>query len=90
MPVPLEQKELWTQQEVADYFRVVPGTVRNWRRQGLLKFWKPPGAARVLYFRDDVLAFRDRYTQIGKGGDREKIGKHQEKPAMPARRIWRV
>jgi len=27
----LWEKELWTQQEVAEYFRVVPGTVKNWR-----------------------------------------------------------
>ena len=40
----LWEKELWTQQEVSDYFRVVPGTVKNWRDQGLLSYWQAPGS----------------------------------------------
>ena len=38
----LWEKELWTQQEVSDYFRVVPGTVKNWRDQGLLVLLASP------------------------------------------------
>ena len=38
----LWEKELWTQQEVSDYFRVVPGTVKNWREQGLLVLLASP------------------------------------------------
>ena len=30
----LWEKELWTQKAVANYFRVVQGTVKNWRDQG--------------------------------------------------------
>ena len=50
----LWEKELWTQQEVADYFRVVPGTVKNWRDQGLLSYWQAPGSTRVLYFSEEL------------------------------------
>ena len=50
----LKEKELWTQQEVADYFRVVPSTVKNWRERGLIKYWQAPGSSRVLYFGDEI------------------------------------
>lgn len=68
----LWEKELWTQQEVADYYRVVPGTVKNWRDQRLLSFWQAPGSTRVLYFSDEIRNFRDKNTISKKGGDKEK------------------
>ncbi len=68
----LWEKELWTQQEVADYYRVVPGTVKNWRDQRLLSFWQAPGSTRVLYYSDEIRDFRDKNTISKKGGDREK------------------
>ncbi len=86
-------KELWTQQEVADYFRVVPGTVKNWRLRGLLTYWQPPGSKRVVYFRDDVKSFRDRYTQNAKsvkGGDKQLTEKTKGKPVMSTNVKWRV
>ena len=67
----LWEKELWTQQEVAKYFRVVPGTVKNWRDQGLLAYWQAPGSTRVLYFSDEIKDFRDNHTTPKKGGDRQ-------------------
>ena len=89
----LKEKELWTQQEVADYFRVVPGTVKNWRLRGLLIYWQPPGSKRVFYFRDDVKSFRDRYTnnpKEGKGGDSQQTEKIKGKPVISAKVQWRV
>ena len=68
----LWEKELWTQKEVSDYFRVVPATIKNWRDQGLLSFWQAPGSTRVLYFSGEIKDFRDRNTISKKGGDREK------------------
>ena len=66
------ENELLTQKEVAEYFRVVSGTVKNWRDQGLLSFWQAPGSTRVLYFSDEIRDFRDKSTISKKGGDREK------------------
>ena len=62
-----DKKELWTQREVADYFRVVPSTVKNWRDRGLIKYWQAPGSTRVLYFADEIKDFRDKNTFNGKG-----------------------
>ena len=42
-------KKYLTQQEVADLFRVSPGTVKNWRDAGLLDYFQVPGSSRVLY-----------------------------------------
>lgn len=62
-------KELWTQSEVAEYLRVVPGTVLNWRKRGLLRYFQAPGSRRVLFYRDDILRFRDDHTTQPEGGD---------------------
>ena len=86
-------KEIWTQQEVADYFRVVPGTVKNWRLRGLLTYWQPPGSKRVFYFRDDVKSFREKYTKGPKrdrGGDKQPTEKTMGKPVVSAKVKWRV
>ena len=89
----LWEKELWTQQEVADYYRVVPGTVKNWRDQRLLSFWQAPGSTRVLYFSDEIKDFRDRNTISKKGGGNQEVAKRNTgiKPDVPSTmKKWRV
>ena len=49
--------ELWSQQEVANHFRVTSGTIKNWRDRGLLSYCQAPGSNRKLYFRDEILSF---------------------------------
>ena len=89
----LKEKELWTQQEVADYFRVVPSTVKNWRDRGLINYWQAPGSSRVLYYADEIKDFRDKNTFNGKGGvqDKKKIAK-REKPVVSTNpeKAWRI
>ena len=68
----LNGKKMWTQQEVADYFRVVPSTIKNWRDRGLIKYWQAPGSSRVLYFADEIKDFRDKNTFNSKGGIQSK------------------
>lgn len=68
MDTKLQEKELWTQNEVAGYLRVVPATVKNYRERGLLKFFQPPGSPRILYYRDDVARFVSQNTYNDKGG----------------------
>lgn len=61
------KKELLTQKEVADYFSVVPSTVKNWRDRGLISYFQAPGSSRVLYYADEIKDFRDKNTFNGKG-----------------------
>lgn len=63
----MAEKELWTQQEVADYFNVVPSTVKNWRDRGLISYFQAPGSSRVLYNADEIKDFKDKNTFNGKG-----------------------
>ena len=87
------EKEFWTQQEVADYFRVVPSTVKNWRDRGLIKFWQAPGSSRVLYFSEEIKDFRDANTFNGKGGvQSRKKAVTREKPVVSAnpKKEWRI
>lgn len=89
----LWEKELWTQQEVADYCRVVPGTIKNWRDRRLLSFWRAPGSTRVLYFSDEIKDFRDRNTISKKGGGNQEVAKRNTgiKPDVPSTmKKWRV
>jgi hypothetical protein len=87
----LWEKELWTQTEVARYFRVVAGTVKNWREQGLLAYWQAPGSSKVLFFRDDIREFRDKHTISKKGGDKPRAEIKKVKPCVsPTEREWRI
>ena len=86
------EKELWTQNEVAGYFRVVPGTVINWRKQGLLSYWQAPGSRKVLYYRDEIKDFRENHTSAKKGGgEKPKAEIKRGKPCAPStRKDWRI
>ncbi len=89
----VKEKKLWTQQEVADYFRVVPATVKNWRERNLLTFFQVPGSSRVLYPFDAVEVFEKQHTksarEVVKPGKRSKIKRN--KPVMPSNEAdWRV
>lgn len=87
----LWEKELWTQNEVAEYFRVVPATVKNWREQGLLSYWQAPGSSRVLFFRDEVKDFRDKHKTFKKGGDKPKAEIKVVKPSVSSEKQgWRI
>jgi hypothetical protein len=87
----LWKKELWTQSEVAAYFRVVSGTVKNWRGQGLLSYWQAPGSSKVLYYRDEIRNFRDKNTVSKKGGDKPTTEFKKVKPSVsPVKKDWRI
>jgi len=86
------ERELWTQGEVASYFRVSESTIKNWRDRGLLSYWQAPGSTKVLYYRDEIKDFRDSYTKK-KGGDKKQTVIRREKPCVsPSRRntVWRI
>lgn len=91
----LWERELWTQTEVANYFRVVPSTIKNWRDQGLLSYWQAPGSSRVLYYSRELKDFRNDYTFFRKGGDREqdkpKLKKGKGQLYLPKTdKVWRI
>ena len=89
----LKNQELWTQNEVAAYFRVVPGTIKNWRDQGLLSYWQAPGSTKVLYYRDELIEFRDKHTVSKKGGDKKGTPKSvKENPVVSTKpkKVWRI
>jgi hypothetical protein len=77
----LWNKELWNQQEVADYFRVTSNTIKNWRERGLLSFFQAPGSTRIQYFRDEICRFRKANSVLRvafKAKPKNKL--HKEKP----------
>ena len=90
----LKEKEFWTQQEVAEYFRVVPSTVKNWRDRGLIKYGQAPGSTRVLYLSQEIKDFRDENTFNKKGGvnNKNKTIEQREKPVVSANpeKEWRI
>ena len=87
----LWDKEFWTQSEVANYFRVVSGTIKNWREQGYLSYWQGPGSSKVLFCRDEIKDFKDKYTVSKKGGDKKKTAIKKGKPYIsPVKKDWRI
>ena len=87
----LWKKELWTQSEVADYYRVVSATVKNWRDQGLLSYWQAPGSSKVLFYRDEIIDFRKQYTVLKKGGKKPVVEIKRVKPIVsPSQKEWRI
>jgi hypothetical protein len=87
----LWENELWTQTEVADYFRVVPGTVKNWREQGLLSFWQAPGSSKVLFYRDEIRDFREKHTITRKEDDKPRAEIKYVKPTVSSeKKEWRI
>jgi excisionase family DNA binding protein len=83
--------ELWTQSEVADYFRVVSSTVKNWREQGKLRYWQAPGSSKVLFYRDDIREFRNKHTVSKKGDDKPKAETKKVKPSVSSvKKDWRI
>ncbi len=89
-----KENKLWTQQEVADYLRVVPSTVKNWRDRGLIKFWQAPGSTRILYFENDIKDFIEKNTSGVKGGQQQNKTAliKREKPVVSAnpKKEWRI
>jgi hypothetical protein len=89
----LWEKELWTQKEVANYFRVVQGTVKNWRDQGFLSYWQAPGSSKILYYRYEIEEFRDQNSTLKKGGGASEnkivVRKRKEKPSESPKKIIR-
>jgi len=57
------EKKYLTQQEVADLFRVKPGTVKNWRDAGYLDYLQVPGSSRVLYLVETIHQFEQQHTK---------------------------
>ena len=89
----LWEKELWTQKEVANYFRVVQGTVKNWRDQGFLSYWQAPGSSKILYYRYEIEEVRDQNTTLKKGGGASEnkivVRKRKERPSVSPKKIIR-
>ena len=89
----LAENDLWTQTEVANYLRVVPATVKNFRERGLLKFFQAPGSSRILYYRDDVIRLLRENTYNDKGGGaKEKKVVVKGKPVVStgSDKDWRI
>jgi hypothetical protein len=85
------ENENWTQNEVAEYFKVVPSTIKNWRDRGLLRYWQAPGTAKVLFDRDDIRDFRDKHIISKKGDDKPKVEIKKVKPSVSSeKKIWEI
>jgi uncharacterized protein YjcR len=84
------KNELWTQSEVAEYFRVSGNTIKNWRRRGLLSCFKAPGSSRVLYYCDEVEAFQETFTKWRKEGKKGQKQVVRAKPRLSSDDDWRI
>ncbi len=88
------EKEFWNQQETADLLNVSPGTIHNWREEGLLPYIQPPGKKTVLIPVNSVKEFIGRYTINKKGGDKTrnlaKIKRKKPDVSSTLDKQWRI
>ena len=90
----LWEKGFTTQQEFADFMGVSPGTIKNWRDQGLLPYFQPTGSRVVLIPVNAVKDFIGRHTINKKGGDKKrslaKIKRKKPDISPTSNKKWRV
>lgn len=90
----LWDKEFSTQQEFADFMGVSPGTIKNWRDQGLLPYFQPTGSRVVLIPVSAAKEFIGRFTINKKGGDKTrylaKIKRKKPDISPTPNNQWRV
>ena len=89
------EKRYLTQQEVADLFRVRPGTVKNWRDAGYLDYLQVPGSSRVLYLVETINQFERQHTRRAKAIEFKRPGEVKKKDGhgLSSNRIkkqWRI
>ena len=87
-------KKYLTQQEVADLFRVKPGTVKNWRDAGYLDYFQVPGSSRVLYPAETINQFERQHIKKAKVIEFKRPEPvKREEPGLSSNRIkkqWRI
>src|SRR4030042_693490 len=87
-------KKYLTQQEVADLFRVSPGTVKNWRDAGYLDYFQVPGSSRVLYPAETINQFERQHIKKAKVIEFKRLEPvKREQPGLSSNRIkkqWRI
>lgn len=59
-------RKFYTQQEVAELFRVSAGTIKNWRDAGLLDYFQVPRSSRVLYPVEAINQFKSEHIRHSK------------------------
>jgi excisionase family DNA binding protein len=69
-----EEIRFLTQSELALRFRVSPSTIKNWRDEGRLEYFRVDGSSRVLYPKEAVEEFerRHRHTRPPKSEPRKR------------------
>ena len=88
-------KKYFTQQEVADLFRVSPGTIKNWREAGYLDYFQVPGSSRVLYPAETISNFEQKNIKKAKviAFNKSDDVKPKERQLLSSTRIkkqWRI
>ena len=81
----------YTQKEVADRFRVTQSTVKNWRKNGLLKYFQAPGSRRILYPVDAVMELELKsLKKLGEVIKPKEVKRERLELSPKPEREWRI
>ena len=83
-------KELLSQSEVAEHFKVTDNTIKNWRERGLLSYFRAPGSSRILYYRSEIEHFQETFTTQRKEPKRATREVDRAKPRLSSEVDWRI
>ena len=82
------------QAELAERWGCSQGTIINYRKKGLLPFFRLPESNKVLYPVTEILGIEKQYTRNNsktKGGDSKKAETKKVKPCVSApKKEWRI
>ena len=89
-----EGKRYLRQKDLAERWQCVPGTIINYRKKGLLKYFRLPGSTNIYYYLDEVEELERNHTknENQKGGDNKKKAEIKEvKPCVSSpKKEWRI
>ena len=87
---------IWfTQKELADRWRISPGSIINLRKNGKIPFFKLPDSSRVLYPVNQIIELEQQHTQFTKEEKKKRkqpAELKRKKPVVSAKpkKEWRI
>jgi len=85
------EKQYFTQKELANRWQCAQGTIINYRNKGIISFFQLPASTKVLYPVEEIFEIEKNNTSK-KGGDKPEVEVKRVKPCASSskKKEWRM
>jgi len=85
------EKQYFTQKELANRWQCAQGTIINYRNKGIISFFQLPESTKILYPVDEIIELEKNNT-IKKGGNKPEVEVKRVKPCVSSskNKEWRM